>query len=115
MKKGDTYAKGMIHYEDNDNESIVNYTNWQLSLILPFFGKNLLEVGAGNGRFTKAVISSGYKFDRSTAIEPSKTLFSALKICCPQIELINSTVDQLDLSYFEQFDTIHSIHVMEHI
>ena len=115
MKMDDTYAKGMIHYEDDDNQSLINYTNWQLSLVLPYFGKNLLEVGAGNGRFTRAVISSGHKFDRFTAIEPSQTLFSTLQSTCSSIELINSTVDEIDLSYFEQFDTIYSIHVMEHV
>ena len=68
-----------IEYVGKDLEAMdfaVNYHLWILSLIEPFLGKNLVEVGAGTGSFSEILLDT--KPDTLALVEPSE-MFEILK------------------------------------
>lgn len=99
----------------NDMSVAQNYNAWIISLVKPYIGKSILEVGAGCGNFTQALIT--HTDSLITCIEPSCTQFRALK----QIELqhpgrihtyhgFSTAIPKNDT-----FDTIIYNNVLEHI
>lgn len=114
VAKGDEFAKGMVKWEDDDFQNINNYINWQVETVRPLLGERVLEVGAGHGVFASLLLKKR-DFERYVAIEPSVNFFEKLQKRLPQVETANKTLDDLDDSYDGQFDSIFSVHVLEHI
>jgi SAM-dependent methyltransferase len=83
------------------------------SLIAPFFGKRVLEVGAGLGA-TTAALCDGTQ-DEWTCLEPDPDLLAQLRsrplpgCCCPQAGFVAT------LAPDSRFDSILYIDVLEHI
>jgi 2-polyprenyl-3-methyl-5-hydroxy-6-metoxy-1,4-benzoquinol methylase len=105
------------NYQGKDLDAmsgVNNYYNWINSMIKNYVGKEILEVGAGNGNFTKALAT---RFSNSIllSIEPSDQMYTQLS----KIPLrTNQTISQsrLDqLNEIELFDTIIYNNVMEHV
>jgi ubiquinone/menaquinone biosynthesis C-methylase UbiE len=113
-ENNDNFAKGMSSWENEDNDSMSNYSIWQANLIIQYLGKKVLDVGAGSGRFSSLLVEK-CSFERYLAVEPSDFFYNFFSTKYPNIESIKTTTDQLDSSFNNQFDTIVSIHVMEHI
>ncbi len=110
----DTVTKGMVSWERHDDDVWNNYTQWQASLMAPFIGQKVLEVGPGMGRFA-SYFNTNRAFVRYVAVEPSNSLFKGLSERCPNIEAYNRFVEDLGPEFDNQFDTILMIHVLEHI
>ncbi|HEX8289448.1 MAG TPA: methyltransferase [Pyrinomonadaceae bacterium] len=95
----------------------INWKDYYGRQIRPFFGKEVLEVGAGIGATTESLCNG--EQSRWVCLEPDAKMSSEItaKIekkelpeCC---EVISSTLADLDES--EKFDSIIYIDVLEHI
>ncbi|TNE75060.1 class I SAM-dependent methyltransferase [bacterium] len=99
----------------NDMSEAQNYNAWIISLVKPYIGKSILEVGAGCGNFTQALIE--HTDSLITCIEPSSTQYRVLK----QVEQKNTSRVKtfhgfsVALSKKDTFDTIIYNNVLEHI
>jgi SAM-dependent methyltransferase len=112
--KANKFSKGMSCWTQKDTQTLSNYTVWQVGMIESYIGKSVLEFGAGEGRIVSELIKKK-KFVRYTAIEPAKQFFDQLKRKKLEIEALNMTINQLDSSFENRFDTVISSHVLEHI
>ncbi|MBE9227339.1 class I SAM-dependent methyltransferase [Phormidium sp. LEGE 05292] len=113
-------SKTNYSYVGNELELFRYATNWKAyysSMIQPFLGKEVLEVGAGIGATTELLCKG--KQARWLCLEPDAILASDLNSlllggrlpkCC---DLLKGTL--LDLSETELFDSIVYIDVLEHI
>jgi SAM-dependent methyltransferase len=80
-------------------------------------GRTILEVGAGAGRITALVAEAGCH-DELLAIEPSTHFFGLLQVrasSLPKTLLMQAETAKLLPEYAEHFDSVYSVHVMEHI
>ena len=94
-----------------------NWKSYYKSIISPFFGEQVLEVGAGMGATTEALCSGNSK--RWVCLEPDdsfvKVMDQAIQngslptICSTRLGTIQS------LGKYELFDTILYVDVLEHI
>lgn len=113
-------TKTNYSYVGNELELFRYATNWKAyysSMIQPFLGNEVLEVGAGIGATTELLCKG--KQARWLCLEPDAVLASDLNSlllggrlpkCC---DLLKGTL--LDLSETEVFDSIVYIDVLEHI
>jgi SAM-dependent methyltransferase len=62
----------------------VNYSSWILDRLKPFFGRHILEVGAGSGSFSQMLLETGPR--SMTLLEPSPNLFSVLTSRLPAMD-----------------------------
>ncbi|MDR2981953.1 MAG: class I SAM-dependent methyltransferase [Puniceicoccales bacterium] len=94
-----------------------NYLKWQNSLIFPFLGKRVIEIGSGIGNFTTTLAQQA---DIVVGIEPNQYCYSQLveetknfsNVSCLNI-FSEHIQDHLPLN--QRFDTIVSTNVFEHI
>jgi 2-polyprenyl-3-methyl-5-hydroxy-6-metoxy-1,4-benzoquinol methylase len=118
--ESDQFAKGMVAWSTEDEGVLDNYRLWQIGLISSYLGSSTIEIGAGNGRFAEAILERK-AFERYVAVEPSDHFFEGLESIASNesgvFEVRQSTVDELaeDKSLLGKFDSVFSIHVMEHI
>jgi SAM-dependent methyltransferase len=84
-----------------------NYIDWLYSEIKPFLGRNILEVGAGVGAFTKRLAADGRK------VLPTDKHIYDLNLSGKEIENFDITSDPARLG--RTFDTVVCINVLEHI
>lgn len=111
----DIYSKEMVHWKDEDNNKIEMYTKWQIKLFEHHIGQKILEIGAGEGRIT-SLLSAIHSYQIYVAIEPAKLFYNILyKKCKHSVDVLNSTINEISTAYNNQFDTVFSIHVLEHI
>ena len=96
----------------------VNWKNYFRAHLVPFIGRQVLEVGAGVGGTTRVLCSGNH--DRWVCLEPDASLLTsieadietgALPACCQIAQGILPT----PLISQESFDTILYIDVLEHI
>lgn len=101
--------------EDLDDMAVAhNYNDWLSSLMQSFLGKEILEVGSGQGTFAQVLQkkSSG----SVTALEPSPTQFLMLNERLKDIKEIRVVKGFLsDLPAHETYSSIVYNNVMEHI
>lgn len=113
----DDFASGMVHWSESDVGVTPALDRWQFELLQPYLGRKCLEVGAGTGRITALVADSG-RLDELIAIEPSPHFFSMLRNRAsnlPKTTLIQTETAKLLPEYAVRFDSVYSVHVMEHI
>ena len=92
----------------------VNYHQWIIDELAPFFGKNVVEVGAGVGDLTDLLLKT--KVEHLYAFEPAANLFPLL---CERVK------EQARVSTFNEYfrpesvpteiDSVLYINVLEHI
>lgn len=94
-----------------------NYNQWIFSLVKPYIGKRVLEIGPGIGNMSRQIISG---VDLLAGMEPNVHCAGALKEAfrgSTNFELIPSRIEEYEkeklVSY--HFDTIVCINVLEHI
>jgi SAM-dependent methyltransferase len=98
----------------------VNYHAWILELILPELGKRVLEIGPGNGQYTKALITEteyllAADIDQECIVNLAKEL--------PEAEGLTADLESSDWVEAvcgagcgkERFDTVLALNVLEHI
>ena len=113
----DPYATGMVHWGESKLDLTPSLNQWQFSLLRPHLGCKLLEIGAGTGRITALVAEAG-GHDELIALEPSPNLFRLLQGYAsklPKTTLVMAEAGKLLPEYREHFDSVYSVHVMEHI
>ncbi len=113
----DEYASGMCHWSESEFELTPTLDRWQFELLRPYLGQRILEVGAGAGRITALVAEAG-SHDELLAIEPSPHFFSLLQNRAggsPKTILMEAETAKLLPDYALHFDSVYSVHVMEHI
>jgi SAM-dependent methyltransferase len=118
MSGSDSFVRGMSAWNEDDDAVLDRYRLWQLDLISPYLGRTVLEVGAGNGRFALAAHRQGRSFDRYLALEPGAHFFAGLEKvqhAIPHFTVENAVIDALPAACTGAFDTVLSIHVMEHV
>src|SRR5712691_7561458 len=117
MPPKDEYASGMVHWSEDQFELTPTLDRWQFELLQPYLGRKILEVGAGAGRMTALAAEAGCH-DELLAIEPSPHFFSLLRrrMCnLPKTILMRTETAKLLPEYAAHFDSVFSVHVMEHI
>jgi SAM-dependent methyltransferase len=94
-----------------------NYLRWQLEMVAPYVGGDVLEVGGGIGNFTIELAAKSLSL---TSIEPNE--FCHKQLCertrpLPNVSVHLATVETLDkvLPPARSFDTIVMMNVLEHI
>lgn len=105
----------MIKYPEIVTENFDDATlhiSYCLSFIKKYLGKNILEIGAGCGSFTKLYYNNNIKSLTLTEIDKKnlntlKNNFKRSKNIC----ITNKTISKIN----GQFDTILYLHVLEHI
>jgi len=95
---------------------MVNNNIWSYNKIKPFLGKNVLETGSGIGTFSNYLAGK----DRDVVFSDiNNEYLKYLKnrfISNPRVKIIKADVSKLQESIpAEQFDTVVSINVLEHI
>ena len=110
--KHDAYAKGMVESGEE------HLDRFQYRMIKPHLGKDILEVGAGPGRIARLLVQDDLSYDRYVASEPSDHFFEPLKKRLgpfAKVTLIQGETSDLMRRYPLAFDTIFSVHVLEHV
>jgi len=113
----DHYALGMVHWTENELELTPTLDRWHFELLRPYIGRKVLEVGAGPGRIT-ALVADAAQHDELLAIEPSPHFFELLRThvgAVPGVSLLQTEAARLRSEYANHFDSVYSVHVMEHI
>lgn len=114
----DPYAAGMIHWASESELDVTpSLDQWQFSLLRPYLGRKLLEIGAGLGRITALVAELG-SHDELLAVEPSQSFCSVLQNRLgkmPKTRVMETVAEKLLPEYRDHFDSVYSVHVMEHI
>ena len=113
----DEYASGMVHWSESEFELTPTLDRWQFELLQPYLGRKILEVGAGAGRITALAAEAGCH-DELMAVEPSPHFFSLLRSRAgglPRTTLLQTETAKLLPEYSAHFDSVYSVHVMEHI
>lgn len=103
----------------NDMNQALNYNRWIIDLCRPWIGDKVLEVGAGTGNFTMALLE--HTRSHITSLEPMPTPFSKLmELHDNQFKMGNREIEvqqkfTTDLEQTDHFDTVLYNNVMEHI
>jgi FkbM family methyltransferase len=70
----------LLEYEGCDLEAMSQapkYYKWLISVIKPYFGDTIVEIGAGSGSFSKQLLAAKPK--KAIFVEPTKNMFRLLK------------------------------------
>jgi SAM-dependent methyltransferase len=113
----DEYASGMVHWSEGEFELTPTLDRWHFELLRPYLGRKILEVGAGTGRITALAAAAG-NHEELVAIEPSPHFFGLLQRTAsrwPKTILMQTETASLMPDYAEHFDSVYSVHVMEHV
>jgi|SRR3990172_746606 len=98
-------------------ENAPNYNKWLYSLVEPYLGKRILEIGPGIGNISRQIINCA---DLLIGVEPNqycndylRNLFSG----SPKFELIEKSIENCSTDELRvyDFDTIVCMNVLEHI
>ena len=120
MPKKQLDLEGDFTYEGAELDLFSGATNWKQywsSIIKPFIGDSVLEVGAGIGANTK--LFAACKFEKWIAIEPDCTLVNRVNKDCQHskypanFEIYAIKIE--DVPSDCKFDTILYVDVLEHI
>ena len=93
--------------------------HFQYRMVRPHLGRRILEVGAGSGRIARLLLQDkGLSFERYVISEPSPHFFGMLQSRVErrnEITLAQGVTSELAAQYPAAFDTIFSVHVLEHV
>lgn len=116
----DASQTGAPHYDNMELLSMQRahrYYAWIFSLMKPYIGKKVMDLGAGIGTFAELILST-----RPTSlvlVEPATNLFDELAAKfshLPNLQLFNGDIHQYEKTSGDtKLDTIPSVNVLEHI
>jgi len=99
-------ASGLSHMA-----AMPNYMRWIIQCFAPHLKGDIIEVGAGIGSY----IPYYQPYARQVAaVEPNAAFSHYLREHYPQVEVIESTIEQLPAQYRGTFDTVLCINALEH-
>jgi SAM-dependent methyltransferase len=105
-------------YGGNELEAMAearNYYRWILSIVGPYVGKRVVEIGAGVGNFAAALLQAT-KVSELTLVEPAENLFPDLArrfSAEPRVQVAKGFLQEDAL--FMGMDTLISVNVIEHV
>jgi SAM-dependent methyltransferase len=114
----DPFAKGMVESGDEHFDLTPELDQFQYQMIRPHLGASILEVGAGPGRISRLLLQDGHSFDQYAISEPSDHFFEQLRrrvVIQGNTHLVQGSTSDLVKKYADTFDTIFSVHVLEHV
>jgi SAM-dependent methyltransferase len=92
----------------------INYHQWIVDELAPFFGRTMVEVGAGKGDLSAMLIRKGLK--QLYAFEPSLNLFPSLRAKAEGLSQVTAINEFFKPDFVpEAFDSLLYINVLEHI
>jgi len=93
------------------------FNQWMFETISPYCHGNILEIGSGIGNISRLFIQKGYSIILSDTdehyIEQLKTSFRGINIV--SIDLIDEDFQKKYNRFFQTFDTVIFLNVLEHI
>jgi len=110
-----TAPNGAADTADFEFAALHEARNYRASLLRDFheqFRGHVLEVGAGIGQITEALLRQP-AITRLTAVEPDASFCAKLRARLPKLDLIEGTVANLPSG--QTWDAILSVNVLEHI
>ncbi len=117
--KQDEYAKGMVEAGEEHIDLTPELDQFQYRMVRPYLGQNILEVGAGSGRIAQLLLrDKSLSFERYVICEPSSHFFGMLRSRIEPrngVTLAQGVTSDLAARYPAAFDTIFSVHVLEHV
>jgi SAM-dependent methyltransferase len=96
-------------------QKVGHYNSWMVDLIVPFLGKEIVEIGCGIGSFTEFFINNSLRY---AAIDVREDYVAAVKERFGHIagfEAHLCDVTKSDYSKLKGFDTVVCLNVLEHI
>lgn len=96
-----------------------NYYSWILDEFTPFIGQRVLEIGAGNGNFSRLLLTRE-TIEHLWLVEPDADLSTSLEnrfAGKQSITVVKLSAEELTHAYLESLslDTIIMVNVLEHI
>jgi SAM-dependent methyltransferase len=107
-----------FQYSGTELEAVAsakNYYQWIVERFAPFFGRRVVEVGAGIGTFAEFIIRSP-GVESLLCVEPAENVFPVLAERFSddeRIETVHATIDQLDV--VGAADSLVAVNVLEHV
>jgi SAM-dependent methyltransferase len=92
-----------------------NYYQWIVERFEPFFGRRVIEVGAGIGTFAEYIISAP-GVESLLCVEPADNVFPALRARFTgdkRVRTVLASIDQIDFG--EGADSVVAVNVLEHV
>ena len=105
----------MAETSDFEFQALQEAKNYRAALIkefCEFLRGNVLEVGAGVGQFTEALLRLP-AIDKLVSIEPDPAFCERLKMSFPELSVVKGTIANLDEGRI--WNAILSVNVLEHI
>jgi SAM-dependent methyltransferase len=112
-------AEGNTVYFGRDLEAMAfapRYHQWILDTIAPHLGRDIAEIGAGSGNFTRLLAADPVR--RITALEPSHNMFpqlATLQEAHINVQARNSLLANSPDLLTAAFDSVLYINVLEHV
>jgi len=92
----------------------INYHQWIVDELAPFFGNSMVEVGAGKGDLSAMLIRKGVK--KLYSYEPSSNLFPSLRARAEELSGVTAINEFFRPDFApESFDSVLYVNVLEHI
>lgn len=85
-----SFAEGAAEYE----RLRPAYPSAAVDLIAPGAGLDVVDVGAGTGKLTRALLARGH---RVIAVEPSRAMRETLTVAVPEVEVVAASGERLGL------------------
>jgi SAM-dependent methyltransferase len=116
-KDPDPYAKGMVFTTDDQEGLTPELDRFQFELFRRYLGRRILEVGGGAGRMTE-LVRLGVEPSEFVTIEPSAHFVEMLDrryATDTSMKVMRATTSDVVDEYRGHFDSVFSVHVMEHV
>ena len=107
-----------FQYSGTELEAVAggrNYYQWIVDRFAPFFGRTVVEVGAGIGTFTEFVINAP-GVESLLSVEPAGNVFSALESKfrgSDRVRTVRANIDQVEMA--AEADSLVAVNVLEHV
>ena len=107
-----------FQYSGTELEAVAggrNYYRWIADRCAPFFGRRVIEVGAGIGTFSEFVIGTP-GVESLLSVEPAENVFPALARKFgghERVRTVKANIDQVDL--VDAADSLVAVNVLEHV
>lgn len=107
-----------FQYSGTELEAVAggrNYYRWIVDRFAPFFGRKVVEVGAGIGTFSEFVIDSP-GVESLLSVEPAGNVFPALEnkfLGNDRVRTVRANIDQVEMA--AEADSLVAVNVLEHV
>jgi SAM-dependent methyltransferase len=107
-----------FQYSGTELEAVANaknYYRWIVERFAPFFGRRVVEVGAGIGTFAEFIISTP-GVESLVCVEPAENVFPALAgrfSDDKRVRTVRANIEQLELD--DGADSLVAVNVLEHV